>query len=169
MMTSASAAERFDPYAIMSALQEARVDYVLIGGLARVIQGSDEVTSGVDVVPSRRPANLQRVEAALQALGAVEADGSIVAHLAHEAAKPLRVESRFGTVTVVLEPLGTRGYEDLRRKASRAALGDGLRPQVAAPGDLVRMLESLGRPGYERSADTMRRIVEIDSRTGLTR
>ena len=41
----------FDPYAILRELDEAGVWFVLIGGLARVIQGSDEVTTGLDGVP----------------------------------------------------------------------------------------------------------------------
>jgi hypothetical protein len=32
---------RFDPYAILCELERARLGYVVIGGLARVIQGSD--------------------------------------------------------------------------------------------------------------------------------
>lgn len=160
-MTPVSAAQRFDPYAILGAMQRARVDYLLIGGLARVIQGSDEVTRGVDLVPSRRLANLERLEAALQTLG-IEARRRVVNHLVHEPAEPLRLDSPVGVVRIVLEPAGTRGYEDLRRKASRAALGDGLRPQVAASGDLVRMLEALGRPDQLSLARTMRRVVELD-------
>lgn len=34
----------FDPYALLRALERHQVAYVLIGGLARVLHGSDEVT-----------------------------------------------------------------------------------------------------------------------------
>lgn len=166
-MTLTQAAERFDPYVIMRALQQARVDYVLIGGLARVVQGSDEVTGSFDLAPSRRPANLQRLEAALHVLGVGGADGTIIDSLANEPAKPLTLDSPAGAVTIVLDPAGTRGYEDLRRKASRAALGDGLRPQVASPGDLVRMMEALARPEHVSVARIMRRVVELDRGLGI--
>src|SRR6266516_4777987 len=43
-----SAADRFDPYAILNALEHQRVTYVLIGGFARVIQGTEELTRGLD-------------------------------------------------------------------------------------------------------------------------
>ncbi len=49
------------------------------------------------------------------------------------------------------QPAGTRGYDDLRFKGSWLHIGDGLRPHVASPGDLVRMLEALGRPEQARS------------------
>jgi hypothetical protein len=46
---------------------------------------------------------------------------------------------------IVPEPVGTRGYDDLRRAATREPLGQGVRPSVASPGDLARMLGALGR------------------------
>ena len=44
----------FDPRGLLAALHRNDVSYVLIGGLARVIRGTDEVTSGVDVCPALR-------------------------------------------------------------------------------------------------------------------
>ena len=43
-----------DPYAILAALEEHRVDYILIGSLARVLQGADEVPAGLDLTWSKR-------------------------------------------------------------------------------------------------------------------
>ena len=37
-------ATKFDPYAILQALERQRVIYVVVGGLGRVLQGSDELT-----------------------------------------------------------------------------------------------------------------------------
>jgi hypothetical protein len=42
----------FDPYAILQELDRVKTGFVLIGGLARVIQGSDELTEGLDIAPS---------------------------------------------------------------------------------------------------------------------
>ncbi len=41
---------RLDPYAIVAALDERRVNYILIGSLARVLQGADEVPGSLDIV-----------------------------------------------------------------------------------------------------------------------
>lgn len=168
-MTPKANATHFDPYAILGALQRERVDYVLIGGLARVVQGADEVADGLDLAPSRRPANLERLDAALADVGALKAGGSVAAELASEPAGLVRLRSPAGPIGVVLEPAGTRGYEDLRRKASRAAVGEGLRPLVAAPGDLVRMAEVLDRPENERRSAMMRRVVELDQGVSIDR
>ena len=42
---------RFDPYGILAALEGQRAGYVLIGGFARVIQGTEELTEGLDLPP----------------------------------------------------------------------------------------------------------------------
>ena len=60
--------QQFDPYAILAALERPRVSYILIGGFARVIQGTEEVTNGLDLVPSLRAENLRRLGLALEAL-----------------------------------------------------------------------------------------------------
>jgi hypothetical protein len=161
----------FEPYAILHELEEARVWFILIGAVARVIQGSDEVTRGVDLTPSPRAENLERLAGALARLDATPRNG---ARLERSAADPDRTpvvafDSPPGEIKVVARPAGTRGYDDLRFKASWLHLGDGLRPQVAAPGDLVRMLEALGRPQQARSLEAMRRVVELDRGRGLSR
>ena len=45
------------------------------GGFARVIQGTEEITRGLDIVPSTRPENVRRLDAALRELGARGRDG----------------------------------------------------------------------------------------------
>lgn len=159
---------QFDPYAILGELESSRVAYVLIGGLARVLQGSDEDTQGVDLVPSQRPDNFERLSRALAQMGAQPRDGGLLR--LHTLSAPVVVlDSPAGEVAVVTAPAGTRGYEDLRRKASRLHLGEGLRPRVAAAGDLVRMLEALARPEQAEATRMMRRVVELDRGLGVER
>jgi hypothetical protein len=161
----------FDPYAVLAALEEARVWCILIGGIARVLQGSDEVTRGVDLTPSPKPEGLERLAGALVGLDAVPRNGATLAEAAAdpEAVPVLAYDTRAGEVKVVVRPAGTRGYEDLRWKADWLHVGEGLRPHVAAPGDLVRMLEALERPDLARTLETMRRVVELDRGRGLGR
>ena len=44
----------FDPYALLEALDRNRVSHVVIGGFARVVHGSGELTRGLDIAPSLR-------------------------------------------------------------------------------------------------------------------
>ena len=47
------AADPFDPNTLLAALERRNVSYVIIiGGLAGVIHGSDEVTHDLDICPS---------------------------------------------------------------------------------------------------------------------
>jgi hypothetical protein len=144
----------FDPLRILAALERHHVSFVVIGGLARVIHGTGELTTDVDIVPSPRPENLRRLAAALEELGA---EAPPVA-----APEPVSVTTPAGDVTVVLTPAGTRGWDDLRRAANREPLGQGVRPSVASPGDLARMLAALSRDEDLPKLRRLRRLIELD-------
>ncbi|MGH3609843.1 MAG: hypothetical protein ACRDRD_17425, partial [Pseudonocardiaceae bacterium] len=65
----------FDPRAIIAELERKRVTYVLIGGLARVLRGADEITNGVDICPTFGRDNIDRLERATSELDARRLDG----------------------------------------------------------------------------------------------
>jgi hypothetical protein len=65
----------FDPRGLLATLDRHRVSYIVVGAFARVVQGADEVTRGVDIVPSMREENLRRLDAALEELDAEAVDG----------------------------------------------------------------------------------------------
>jgi len=159
----------FDPYAILAALDRHGVSYIVIGAFARVIQGTEEITRGVDVVPSLRGENLRRLTVALEELGA-KRDGQLLT--IDEAAiqdEPLiNLDTPAGELKVVPEPAGTRGgYDDLRRAATREPIGKGLRPQVASIRDLARMVAALGREQDQPILYQLRYLAELER--GLTR
>lgn len=157
---------RFDPIGILATLDRHRVSYVLVGAFARVIQGAEEVTQGVDIVPSTRAENLRRLEEALRDLGAQTTAGK---QPVLEEAPPSMVELRtdHGELKVIPEPAGTRGYDDLRRAATREPLGSGVRPSVASVGDLARMLAALGRENDLDRLQSLRRLAELELSRGL--
>ena len=65
----------FDPYAILASLERRRTAYVVIGSFARIVQGADETTDSVDIAPSLRSPNLDRLALALSDLGVSGPDG----------------------------------------------------------------------------------------------
>jgi hypothetical protein len=99
-----------DPYAILAALEEARVNYILIGSLARVLRGADEIPAGLDLTLSKRAA--QAGDQALHAFG-MRAPGA-----SHRSGDALVYWSQVGVTQTVAEPQGTSGYDDLRRRPS---------------------------------------------------
>jgi hypothetical protein len=153
----------FDPIAVMQALDERSVRYVVVGALGRVILGSDELTDGVDIVPSPREENLRRLALALDELQARRADGKPLALDTDLTREPtLELLSPAGELKVVLEPAGTQGYDDLRRSATREPLGRGVRPMVASLGDHARMLSALDREHDQEALRTVRRLIELE-------
>jgi hypothetical protein len=155
----------FDPYAILAALERRRVAYVLIGSFARVVRGAEELPDGLDLTPSLRPRNLSRLEQALADLQALGVDGHPIA-LSETLDPVIAAKSAAGELKLVAEPEGTRGYDDLRRAATREPLGRGLRPSVASTGDLARMLAALGREQDKPKLHALRRVAELERSLG---
>lgn len=174
----------FDPRRLLAGLHRSYVNYVLIGGLARVIRGTDEITNGVDICPSLRADNVERLGEALEELGARRVDRRrlVVDEESLRGERVLRLRTPLGELKVAPEPAGTRrGFNDLRRGATLEHVGAGLRLRVASVPDLARMsaalAHELGRqPGreaerlaeleIERSRE-LRRIMEVE--VGLER
>lgn len=155
---------KLDPYGLLQALDRHRVTYVVIGGFARIVQGTEEMTYGLDITPSLREQNLERLDQALREVGATRADGrELSLDPGTLAAEPVHaLETRYGQLKLVPEPAGTRGYDDLRRAASREPLGRGVRPSVASIGDLARMVSALGDEDRIPQLMRLRRLVELE-------
>ncbi len=142
----------FDPMAMLAALTDKGVEYVVIGGLAANLQGSDLITYDADVTPSREPANLDRLSAALQDLEArirvdgipeglpFDHDGTSLA-----AARVWNLVTLYGDLDISFVPSGTTGYDDLRTSAVVFDLGP-TRAVVASLDDIIRSKEAAGRP-----------------------
>ena len=158
-MSSDRSSEPFDPRALLGALDRHHVAFIVIGGLARVIEGADEITRGVDITPSTKPENLRRLADALDELGVRETDLN--------AEEPTTVLTSHGELRVIPVPAGTRGYDDLRRAAIREPIGQGLRPAVASKGDLARMLSALGRDEHAEKLRQLRRLIELEHELGM--
>ena len=153
----------FDPYALLQALEGQRVTYVIIGALGRVLHGSDELTDGLDIVPAMREENLRRLALAVDELNGQRSDGKRLVFGRDLTRQPvLDLETDAGELKIVPEPAGTRGYDDLRRRATREPIGHGLRPSVASPDDHARMLAALDREQDQVPLQTMQRLIELE-------
>jgi hypothetical protein len=151
----------FDPYELLGALQAHNLSFVVIGTFARVIHGTRELTDGIDITPSMREENVAQLEQALEDLDARRADGKPL-DLSNLPGPVVELETRAGKLKLVPEPAGTRGWDDLRRRASREPLGRGLRPRVASPDDLARMLGALDREQDVERLLRLRRLMNLE-------
>jgi hypothetical protein len=161
----ADADQQFDPRTILAALERNYVDYVIIGGLARVLRGSDEITRGVDICPSVAEPNAKRLHQAARELDARPASGlqSALEAVASGSEAPIRLRTSAGDIKLVAVPAGVPlGFVDLRRAATHEPLGHGLRPLVASTADLARMAAALHRQQDVAPLRQLRRIMELE-------
>ena len=141
------------------------VRFVLIGGLAAVINGSPFPTEDVDVTPEHTEANLTRLSAALTELEARIATRDVPEGLpfSHNAASlagsaAWNLVTRFGHLDIAFVPHGTTGFDDLRRDAMNVDIA-GMQIAVASLADIIRSKQAANRPKDQRVLPTLREIL----------
>ena len=152
---------RFDPYALFDALERHRISYVVVGAFARIVHGSGEVTDELDIVPSLREENLRRLTRAFDEL-VPSAPADAVGGEALSLGEAVTVRTGAGPLTLVPQPWGTRGYDDIRIRGNRENLGRGVQPQIASLVDLTRMLEASRRSEDAERLQRLRRLMELE-------
>jgi hypothetical protein len=164
----------FDPERLLSALCEAEVRYILIGGMAAVLHGDVGVTVDIDVVPERTAENLERLAEALHSLGArirtegepeglsFDCSAEFFRNLPPESIVNMTTEA--GDLDVTFCPSGTSGFDDLRRDAIEIEAADRLHVLVASLEDVIRSKEAAGRDKDRVAVPRLRRL--LDRRRG---
>lgn len=122
----------FDPLTVIRALHHRNVDYVLIGGVAAILQGSPLPTYDIDITPAPGARNHARLLAALadlDATGLTSTDG-----------EPTDVSfyTPFGHVDVHHRPAGFTSYAELRRGSHPIQLEPDLTVQASSLRDIIR-------------------------------
>jgi hypothetical protein len=122
------------------------VEFVVVGDVAAAIHNRGGFVSGLAVVPGAYGRNSERLNNALQAMDAeLGIAGTLAAtefdyrRMDLREVAPCSFITRYVDVDVDFEPAGTGGYRDLFDDASHIELAPGIRPLVAAPGDLERI------------------------------
>ncbi len=124
----------FEPLQVLRALETGGVDYVLIGGLAAVLQGSPLPTYDIDVAPASGTRNRHRLTTALADLG-VE---TIVGTETDSMLTP------YGYIDLHFAVAGFNGYSALRRNAIGIDLEPGLRVIASPLRDIIRSRVAAG-------------------------
>jgi hypothetical protein len=157
----------FDPRPILRALQDHDVDFIVVGVMAAIAQGSPVYTRDLDVTPSTAADNYERLAEALRSLGAKLRlpDGQGLEFpieapfLAGNTAWTLLTSA--GVLDLVYVPAGTRGYDDLVRTAVELDLGTERPVPVASLIDVIRMKEAAGRPKDQATLPALRQTLEV--------
>lgn len=128
-------------------LCEAGVQFILVGGVAAVLQGAPIQTFDIDVVYSRDPENIHRLQAVLNSLDAIfriQPERRLRPNETHLAAGGhLNLLTRFGPVDV-LGSIGQQlAFEDLLPLSNQMDIGPGLRVRVLNLDVLIAIKEHL--------------------------
>lgn len=148
----------------LAALAGAGVGFVVIGGVAAVLQGAPTTTFDLHVVHSRDRERCARLHAVLQQLDACYRE-----HL------PRRLRPReedlngtghhllmtsAGPLDLLGHVVGGRGYEDLAPRAGWLDLGSGLRVRVLDLEAVIELEEELGREKDRAQLLLLRKALE---------
>jgi len=138
------------PRALLEHLSRHGVDYVVIGGIAAVLHGSERNTFDLDVCPAQDPVNLEALGTALMEIDArlrsidddipFVPDGRTLGSV-----EILTLHTTLGPLDLVMRPPGAAPYDALRRRAERMSTGD-VAVLVASIDDLIAMKSSSTRP-----------------------
>jgi hypothetical protein len=157
----------YRPDKLLEVLERHGVQFVVIGGLAAELRGSPYSTRDVDVTPSRERANLGRLADALRELDAKlrisGVEGPVEFPLDQHSfdwGTTWTFLTAHGFLYIALLPDGTRGYDDLRRGASRERITDTLEVNVASLADVIRSKEAAGREKGRAVLPVLRQVLE---------
>jgi predicted nucleotidyltransferase len=130
-------------------LTAAKVDFVVIGGIALVLHGSARLTRDLDIVFGPGNANLKRLGEVLVELQAKLRDVDTPLPFVPDAptlklVELLTLETSQGWLDVHRTVPGVAGYRDLRRDAERMEIDD-FEVLVASHDDLIAMKRAAGR------------------------
>jgi hypothetical protein len=146
----------FDPVRICTILNEEGVEYVVVGGLAAVVHGSSLPTEDIDVVPSREPANLDRLGRALTRMNALlrtsdepvetRIDGPFLANMPFM----LNLVTDYGEMDLTFSPSGgLGGFDEWNANAIVVDISDGLSVHIAALDDIIASKHQRALPYLE--------------------
>jgi transcriptional regulator with XRE-family HTH domain len=157
----------FRPVELFAILEQSRLEYVTIGAFGALLHGSGVLSDNIDIVPSTRPANLERLRQAYIALNARTPKNKQLRLDPGEQPKALtRMLTRSGPLNIILSPAGTSGYDDLRRKAVREPLGFGVRTMLASLDDIIRTTTAHGGKNAEVRLPRLHRLLDLAQTIG---
>jgi hypothetical protein len=131
----------FDPVTVFRVFEQERLSYVLIGTLAGVLHGTGEQTREIEICLRIDSRNVERFAAVLEALDTVPTSDEPTIRLDPADTTRHRFQTAHGAILTDPEPPGTRGWDDLRRRAERLLVDTkGTRIPVAATEDLLRII-----------------------------
>lgn len=140
----------YHPAALVGALVEGGVDFVIVGGVAVVLQAMPRFTKDLDICYSTAQENLDALGSVLVALearlrGVSETLPFIPDARTLRQTQMMCLTTPAGDIDLLVDPHGAPAYGTLRRRADVMDLG-GRSVRVASIEDMIAMKRAAGRP-----------------------
>jgi len=155
----------FDAFAILGVLQRREVQFVVIGGIAGNLLGSNILTNDLDICFARDLQNTRRLAGALNEIHArlrnfpPDLRFAVDEH-ALRLGETFTFETDFGHFDCLGNPSGTDGYVQLRNGAECLEV-NGIKTYVASLPDLIRMKEAADREKDRWALVTLRAMQKL--------
>jgi predicted nucleotidyltransferase len=157
-----------DFLALLKALQESRVDFIVVGGVCAVLQGAPINTFDLDVVHSREPDNIDRLLVALEGLDVyyrgkgerrIKPERSHLCSPGHQL-----LTTRFGPLDLLGEIGQGHGYEELLTQTVELDVGGDVKARVLNLDTLIKIKEETAREKDQATLAILKRTLEERSK-----
>ncbi len=159
----------FRPRGLLEHLIRHDVDYVVVGGIAAALHGSERNTFDLDVCPAQDSANLDKLGAALVEIEArlrditedvpFVPDGRSLTGI-----EILTLSTSLGPLDILVRPHGSPPYSALRRRATRMEVGGTAPVLIASIDDLIAMKRESDRPKDREDIERLEALTRLSRR-----
>jgi predicted nucleotidyltransferase len=150
--------------ATLRALDDAHIEFILVGGLAAALNGAPVTTYDVDVVHSRSPENVARLLPVLESIEAIfriQPERRLKPTAGHlSGTGHLNLVTRYGPVDFLGTIGRDLGYEDLLPYSVEMDVGEGVRVRVLTLEKLIALKEELAGEKDRAVLPILRRTLE---------
>jgi hypothetical protein len=158
----------FRPRGLLEHLSRHGVDFVVIGGVAAALHGSDRSTIDLDICPAQDADNLEALGVALTEIDArlrgIEEDLPFVPDGRSLAGiEILTLSTSLGALDIVIRPQGSPPYAALERRATRLSIGPSP-VLVASMDDLIAMKRESDRPKDRDDVERLETLARLSRR-----
>jgi hypothetical protein len=159
----------FRPRGLFEHLTGHGVDFVVVGGIAAALHGSERNTFDLDICPAQDTANLDALGTALVEIDAglrdidedipFVPDGRSLAGI-----EILTLATSLGPLDILVRPHGSPPYAALRRRATRMDVGGPAPVLIASIDDLIAMKRETDRPKDRDDIERLEALTRLSRR-----
>jgi hypothetical protein len=159
----------FRPRGLLEHLTGHSVDFVVVGGIAAVLHGSERNTFDLDICPAQDAANLDSLGTALVEIDAglrgideeipFAPDGRSLAGI-----EILTLSTSLGPLDILVRPHGSPPYAALRRRAIQMDVGGPTPVLIASIDDLIAMKRETDRSKDREDVERLEALARLSRR-----